>query len=138
MLVECDGGVLHPPHHPISKIIIYNHYNVCYNACSVKMLRKMLMRKKREGLVLLMAQRRCELLRKWVESHTTQADLARKAGCTRQYVSWLMRTPFGFDAARSIEEKFGITTGLLEPDYLKRQGAENFVEEKGHSTNNLA
>ena len=91
------------------------------------------MRKKREGLVLLMAQRRCELLRKWIESHTTQADLAREAGCTRQYVSWLTRSPFGYDAARSIEEKFGIPIGYLEPDYRMRESgvAENFVGEKG-------
>lgn len=92
-----------------------------------------MMRKKREGLVLLMAQRRCELLRKWVESNTTQSDLARKAGCTRQYVSWLMRSPFGYDAARSIEERFGIPIGCLEPDYRMRESgvAKNFVGEKG-------
>ena len=73
------------------------------------------MRKKRDGVTLLMAQRRSELLKKWINDHTTQAELARQVGCTRQYISWLIRNPFGYDAARGIESKFRIPEGTLEP-----------------------
>lgn len=73
------------------------------------------MRNKRDGVLLLMAQRRSELLKKWINDHTTQAELARQVGCTRQYISWLIRNPFGYDAARGIESKFRIPEGTLEP-----------------------
>lgn len=81
------------------------------------------MRKKREGMMLWMAQRRSELLRQWVEAHTTQSEIARRSGCTRQYVSWLIRNPFGYDAARSVEEKFGLPKYALEPSGAMHEDA---------------
>ncbi len=74
------------------------------------------MRQKREGVRLGEAMKRSGRLLEWIQATGTKAEVARRAGCTRQYVGWLTKHPFGYDAARTVEEKFGMEPMSLESD----------------------
>ena len=74
------------------------------------------MRKRREGMRLSEAMKRSGRLLEWIQATGTKAEVARRAGCTRQYVGWLTKHPFGYDAARTVEEKFGMEPMSLESD----------------------
>lgn len=72
------------------------------------------MRRARSGLSLQMACQRQENFSRWVNGHSTQSEVARTMGCSRQYVSWLMKHPMGYETARRIEERCRVPAMMFE------------------------